>query len=305
MKSESLFDGTKNQESHSSWRAIAESRECDKRELCNKLYSRSKNFLDKDFKRKFKLEFFPGFWEMDLACTLLGSDFELSKEYSGNSGPDLCLINAETNRIWIEAVCVTKGDSSDEVSLGEPNQALRIDSEKIILRLTSAIYDKYKKHKKYLKSCICKEDEPFVIAVNGSLLTPGPGLDDCTPRIVKTVFEGGCDEFIFDKATGCVERRQIDYRPKIHKYNDNPISTNFFRVKEYENISALMFSESSLWSRPSETGSDYVIVHNPLAANPLAEGFFPFGSEYILKHSEPEGESLKINIYRRLDYLYE
>ncbi|WP_075187880.1 hypothetical protein [Teredinibacter haidensis] len=305
MKNENLFDSKGSKNSHKSWRSIAESREGYKRELCNQLYSKFKPYSDRDFKRKFELEFFSAFWEMDLACSLLDSGFKLSEQYSGNKGPDLCLINTGGNRIWIEAVCATRGNSLDEVSLGEPGRALRIDSEKIMLRLTSAIYDKDRKHKHYLEQCICKEAEPFIIAVNGSLLTPGPGLDDFTPRIVKAVFEGGSDKFIFDKATGSVESRQIDYRPEIDKYNNNSICTNFFRIKEFENISALLFSESSLWSRPCETGSDYVIVHNPLAVNPLPEGYFQFGSEYMLKQSKTENESLNINNYRKMEYLYE
>ena len=306
MKIENLFDSTGSQKPHVSWRAVFESTESEKKELCNRLYSKFKNFSDSNFITKFKSEFFPAFWEMDLACTLLDSGFKLSEEYCGNKGPDLCLINAEGNRIWIEAVCVTRGSSLDEVSLGEPEKASFIDSEKIMLRLTSAICDKDRKHKNYLKQGICKEDESFVIAVNGSLLAPGPGLDDCTPRIVKAVFEGGRDEFIINKFTDCVESRTIDYRPEILKHNNNPIFTNFFRTREYENISALLFSESSLWSRPCETGSDYITVHNPLAANPLVEGFFQFGTEYILKQSKTECEYLKINNYRKqLEYLYE
>lgn len=305
MKSEGLFDGVGNKNYHASWRSIAESKESSKRELCNKLYSRFKRFSDDSFAEKFKLEFFPAFWEMDLACTLIESGFILSEEYSGNDGPDLCLISAKGIRIWVEAICVTRGDSLDKVSLGETGQVQCIDSKKIMLRLTSAIYDKDKKHKHYLRQGICTEGEPFVIAVNGSLLTPGPGLDDCTPRVVKAVFEGGRDEFIFDKSTGIVERRQIDHRPEIYKYNNEAINTNFFQLKEYENISALLFSESSLWSRPCETGSDYITVHNPFAKNPLSEGFFKFGSEYIQKWSSSEGEFLKVNCYRKREYLYE
>ncbi len=242
---------------------------------------------------------------MDLACTLLDSGFKLSEEHSGNEGPDLCVINDQGNRIWIEAICATRGITLDKVSIGEPGQALSIDSERIMLRLTSAIAQKSKVHKCYLEKGICRKDEPFIIAVNGSLLTPGPGLDDCTPRIVKVVFEGGRNEVIFDKITGQIERKQIEYRPGIHKHNNSPVNLNFFRIKEFENVSALLFSESSLWSRPCETGSDYITVHNPLAANPLAEGLFQFGSEFILEHSKGEREFLKMNSYRRFEFLYE
>lgn len=305
MNDENLFGINGSLDSHESWRLIAESMEDDKRALCNKLYSKFKPYADRDFKRKFELEFFPPFWEMDLACSLLDSGFELSEQYSGNKGPDLCLFGTGANRIWVEAVCATIGNTLDKVAHVQPGHSQRIGSEKIILRLTSTIYDKHRKHRQYLEQGICNKNEPFIIAVNGSLLTPGPGLDDLTPRILKAVFEGGSDKFIFDKATGAIESRQIEYRPEIAKYNNHSIRTNFFRSKEYANISALLFSESSLWSRPSEVGSDYVIVHNPLAVNPLPEGFFQFGAEYMLKQSESGNESLSINNYRKLEYLYD
>lgn len=305
MTDDNLFDSDGSQNSHNSWRLIAESGENEKRELCNKLYKNFKPYADRDFKRKFELEFFPAFWEMDLACSLLDSGLKLSEKYSGNAGPDLCLTNTGENRIWIEAVCATRGNSVDRVPLGGPDSSPRIDNEKIMLRLTSVIRDKDKKHKRYLERHICNEDEPFIVAVNGSLLPPGPGLDDYTPRIVKAVFEGGGDEFVFDKNTGSIESRQIDFRPKIFKYNNISISTNFFRTRKYENISAVLYSESSLESRPSEPGSDYVIVHNPLALNPLPKGYFQFGEEYILEQSVDGKESIIIKNYRKMEYLYE
>lgn len=306
MNIDDLFKGTGTQKSHSSWRVLVDSEDFNKMELCNKLYSMFKPFSDNDFKKKFEIEFYSAFWEMDLACTLIESGFHLSDEFSGNEGPDLCLINSKGNRIWVEAVCVNRGTSSDEVSLGKSGQVMRIDSEKIMLRLTSAIFDKDKKHKHYLNKGICAENEPFIIAVNGSLLTPGPGLDDMTPRIVKAVFEGGHDEILFDRATGTAyEERQIDYRPTILKHNKEEIFTNYFRRNDYTNISALLFSESSLWSRPSELGSDYVTVHNPIAVNPIAEGFFQLGSEYIEKKNRNDSVYLDIKNYRKLEYLYE
>ncbi len=51
MKNENLFDFDGKQSYHASWRAISEAKESDKREICNNLYSKFKNFSDNDFKK--------------------------------------------------------------------------------------------------------------------------------------------------------------------------------------------------------------------------------------------------------------
>ena len=278
-----LFENSMNKDSHREWRKIADSVNSGQRELCNNLYSKYKPFSDNDFKGKFMEQFYPAFWEMDLACTLMDSGFQLSEEYSGNRGPDICLINSKENRVWIEAICVNTATSPKGRSLGHEDHTMIIDSEKTMLRLTHAISKKDKKHKEYLKNDICKKGEPFIIAINGSLLTPGPGLDELTPRIVKAVFEGGRDEILFNRNDGNCAERQLSYRQTIPKDNGEKICINYFRLKNYSNISALLYSESNIWYRPAELGSDYVIVHNPAADCPVKEGFFQFGTEYIEK----------------------
>lgn len=75
MNIDDLFKGTGTQKSHSSWRVLVDSEDFNKMKLCNKLYSMFKTFSDNDFKKKFEIEFYSAFWEMDLACTLIESGF--------------------------------------------------------------------------------------------------------------------------------------------------------------------------------------------------------------------------------------
>jgi hypothetical protein len=304
MYVEDLFEDCELENSHSIWNRIKESSDPEKRELCNSLYEKFAPFADKDFKNKFRVEFFSAFWEMDLACTLIRSGKNLSVKDSGDRGPDICVLDLEGRRTWIEAICVTRGTTRDEISLGRAGEVTRIDSEKILLRLTSAIYDKDIKHKEYLEQGVCKEDEPFVIAINGCHLTPGPGLDDLTPRIVKAVFEGGDDELLIDRIDGKYLGRQLGHRPVIPKHNNEKIPTGYFRLENYSNISAIIYSESGFAAIPAELGSDYVVVHNPISHNPLSEGYFRFGTEYMDKFAPTEISSLRTISYRQLDYLY-
>lgn len=64
--------------------------------------------------------------------------------------------------------------------------------------------------------------------------------------------------------------------------------TVFFEDETFSGISAIVYSAENILNSPRDSedmGEDLVIVHNPLAANPLPQGFFPFGSEYRLRRN--------------------
>jgi type I restriction enzyme S subunit len=277
------------------------------RSLCEKLYTKFSPYGDRDFIKKFQIEFFQKFWEMDLACTLIDSGHNLSEADSGDEGPDVCLLSENGIKMWIEAICPQRGNTKDGVSKPITGHPMSIDSKRIILRLTSAINAKHEQHLKNIEKGICTSNEPYIIAINGCQLTPGPGLDDLTPRIVKALFEGGNDMVSFDTGSESLEQKWCENRSHIEKANKENISLGYFMQQKYSNISAVIYSDSCYASRPSEAGGDYILVHNPFARNPLPEGVFKFGLEYIASKSkiDTEGDySLKVNNYRCQEYLY-
>ena len=305
-----LFSSKRIKNPHLAWSALKcgnDGRSELFRQFCNDSYEMFKPYSDSDFVNKFKIEFFPQFWEMDLACTLIKSDKMLSSFYSGNKGPDICLLDDKYKKIWVEAICPDKGSTTDQIPNYENNQVNTIPSDKIILRITSAIYKKHKIHLNYIKDKVCSADEPYIIAINGCLLTPGPGLDDVTPRIVKAVFEGGIDMIDYDLNSGLIDKRWCKNKQFIPNHNEVKVYLGYFFQKEFSNISAVLYSDSSYCTRPTELGGDYILVHNPLAKNPLPVGFLGVGIEYYLKEpykSEGRDYSLGINCYRQEEYLY-
>lgn len=304
-----LFENINVLNPHETWKLIkcgTDEESIKVRTLCNELYDKFSPYSDSDFVNKFQLEFFPKFWEMDLACVLMGCRKKLSETDSGDEGPDIC-IDESGKKVWVEAICPDRGHTLDSICKPVEGKAMSIESEKIILRITGSIYTKYKKHLKYIENRICSENDPYVIAINSCLLTPGPGLDDLTPRIVKAVFEGGNDVILFDKGSGKLSKKWCENREHLEKHNKEKISLGYFMQEKYSNISAILYSESSYAARPTENGGDYILVHNPFAKNPLNLGFFEMGLEYsanISSKNKEEKYSLAINNYRKAEYLY-
>jgi len=59
---------------------------------------------------------------------------------------------------------------------------------------------------------------------------------------------------------------------------------NFFEDETHNGISAVIYCNAHLINSPlvpTKMGENFVVVHNPLAKNPLPTGFFPFGEEWI------------------------
>ena len=89
---------------------------------------------------------------MYLTCALLQHghqhDYSVScPKRKRTGGPDI-LVEHDDLYIWIEAVTATDGDPTKADSVIKPklDQGYTVPDEKITLRYTTAIYEKYKKH---------------------------------------------------------------------------------------------------------------------------------------------------------------
>ena len=263
------------------------------RDICNVHYNKYFPYADSNFVSGFKNDPPARFWEMELALTLINAGFKIdSKDY----GPDVHLLTEKN--IWLEAVCPEMGKKKLPDSIQDYDE--RPSSEKIILRLTNSITSKFKTYQTYIKENVCSGDEPFIIAINGCRLTQGGG-DDLTPRIVKAVFGGGDDVISFKGSSQevtfkCVEKKFItkSNEPK------RSIDTTLFKDNNYSGISAILYSDSSYQHMPIENGSDFLMVHNPSARNPIEVGLLAFGKEYIPEKSNSLASKLRIIDHRIL-----
>jgi len=248
------------------------------KDLAISLWKLYEPYADDHFLDQIKRDFDARFWEMDLTCCLLGFGFEV---HSDKHGPDIKITNLESP-LWIEAIAPNSGkeglpDSVAELTLGI---ASSVPDEQIILRFTSAINEKHSKYLQYLADNIVKEGEPYVIAINGGQVRQSR-QDFDPPRIVRAVFPIGNEYIQFDRKTMKPIGSGFHYKEAVTKANGTDIPIDIFLNPEFSGISAVIYSNSDCCNRPDAAGLDYVVVHNPMAKNPIKPGTFPIGTEYI------------------------
>lgn len=250
------------------------------RELCNKLWELFKPHSDEHFLIEASIDFAARFWEMDLTVSLIEQGLNV---VCPKPGPDICLKNTDQN-VWIEAISPNKGCGVDEVPEVKESVAHNVPNDKIILRYTSAIAEKFTKYERYIKKKIISEDEPYVIAINGCQI-PYARPDFDPPRIVRSVFPIGPEYVSFSKKSLKTVDNGFQFRKSVKKEIGTDIMINHFTEPKFSGISAILFSCSDCFNRPEE-GNDWVMVHNPYAKNPLVKEWITCDKEYTATLSD-------------------
>jgi type I restriction enzyme S subunit len=222
---------------------------------------------------------------MYLTCALLQhakqQDYADSCPKSSTGGPDV-LIEHAGRRIWIEAVTATDGEAGkpDSITPPELGKASTVPDDKIILRYRSAIRAKHIKHADYLSNGIVSPVDPYIIAVNGYALSYG-WADAEIPRILKAVFPLGQLEFTFDRDTRTLTGARHQFRSAIYKRSGADVSTDLFMNREYNCVSAVLHScANACMTAGPLGGADFLLIHNPLAANSLPRKIIRSRREY-------------------------
>lgn len=114
------------------------------RKFIEELWKKYKPHADSHFRDQLSRNFKERFWEMYLGCSLMKMGLDIS---SNDYGPDIkTTIDGKT--VWFEAIAPGPGKGKDVVPEMPSNGSF--PQHKIILRFTSAIWDKYQKLEKYL-----------------------------------------------------------------------------------------------------------------------------------------------------------
>jgi len=212
-----------------------------------------------------------------------------------HEGPDIHL-EREGNRIWIEAVAVTRGDPSKADSLVEPNPT-EIPEEKIVLRYTSAIRQKYQQYFHYLRNRIIRKSDAYVVALNGSALGywRSPAWD--VPRFLKALYPIGKPQLLLDKKSREVVDTGNQPRFTIVKAQGSPVPVQAFIDRRWRGISAVIHScahadmgRFCAHEDMGRLGFEFEIAYNPLARQPVSRGVIPAKIEWWSKLSDAEGE---------------
>ncbi|MFT3800972.1 MAG: hypothetical protein QM766_07085 [Burkholderiaceae bacterium] len=235
------------------------------------------------------------FWacvsEAIVADRLSGCTFG-SRERLGE-GPDFLVLNGD-RKIWIEVVCPQPTGLPADWSNSQQDTWVSLPHEQILLRWTSAIRAKAEAllgsedgtKAGYLKSGLVHRDDAYVIAVNGCMLRRGdgdlPSLFGISrfPFAAEAVFPFGPVEVRLDRNSFEVLGQGHQVRPTIQKPNRSKVPTYTFLDKRFAPISAI-------WALDANGGAvigncdPMIVVHNPLATNPVPVGFLPAEADYV------------------------
>jgi len=241
------------------------------------LWQKFEPYADKNYRSDMQSHFHSRLWEMYLACSLIKQDMILIPKLN-NEGPDLRLnINGLT--VSIEAIAPENGVGSNAVPpvQGSDDQKFtQLPTNQIELRYCSAINEKFEKYKNYIDKQIISNDEPYVIAINGSKVYPI--VENEIPLIVRTVLAIG------DRVITIVNKQIVDDRYKsqttIYKFNGNSVNTDYFNDPEYFAISGILFSNTNSLDHQTTIGTEFIFVRNKLAKNPLPNNWLNHGYEF-------------------------
>ncbi len=233
-------------------------------------------------------------WEMMVAKIL---KFEGYEPKSTDHGPDF-VVERGGKRIFIEAICPGPGDEGNPNSVPPIIYGAPIFQDvpvaQIVLRIRSALEEKKRKYKQYLKEGIVSASDVCVIAVSSSKLSPRAKL--WPPAIMRATHGLGNPYVVFGQGEGVVGEG-IESCESIPKVNGQEIDTRFFLSEDNSLISAVLYSHCSFFSLVFDLFDESMIVHNPKARVPLPQGFIERINEIstICSHDGSHWQAYRIN----------
>jgi len=242
-------------------------------------------YVDPDLHLRARECYLPRFWELYVAYTLRENGLSLVPRESRRvriKGPDLLLDDEVT---WVEAVLPTGGSGPDAIHELRPGESGWVPHDALKLRFLSAIREKLGKHEHYRRTNVLTPTDRYVVAVGGCAINSAR-REQSIPRIVSSVLPFGAEQVHLDVTMLQVIGQSYAHQPSVRKESGALVATTLFQEPASAPISALLYAWADEINRPSFPGSEFIIVHNPLAANPLPLGYFPFGSEYWFEHGK-------------------
>lgn len=219
-------------------------------------------------------------WEMVLYRHLA----TLTKEISSTAaGPDFRAV-LEGAPVYIEAVTPAPTGLPIEWLIPPTGRArvLSFPHEAMLLRWTAALKEKREQLERHKKGGYIQDGVPTVIAVNSCRLSWRPEEIGITqlPFAVEAVFPVGPLAVPVNTRTGEFGQSYQSARFSIPSRRGSPVPTDSFLNPDYSGVSAVLGCATCHVPGGS---LPLVLVHNPLALNPLPLGVLGAKTEYIAR----------------------
>ncbi len=253
------------------------------------------NFLY-DFSSGDEEKFNQRWWEMYLTVHLINQKLKVINNGNSNNGSPDIKIAFKGKTIWIECISPTRGEEKNKVpalpvSILSDIKVNKVPWKEVLLRITSAIRDKFEKYQLYLKKAVVSEKDIFIIAINCSQLGKYGFIGKSQlPSIVEAVYPIGFNIFEIGKSENINDlSSSLSYMDRIYKANGSSVNTSIFLDKNYSGISGIIGTSRDEFQKDKPI----VFVSNPLSKNKLPESLIKFDKRYeIIK----VGSSLAVAI---------
>lgn len=221
-------------------------------------------------------------WEMILSLKLIGHGFELIPDSSKDGDrPDIC-IDICGRRVWIECYVPTLGNPNSKNYPISPkgNYGVRgVNINGLLLRLAGGLNEKKKQLSAWLEKGIVKENEPYIIAINGHILQFLDIDEKSLPRIMGVLYEVGPLCLEFDRSSEETRAFFLN-QAMLKKYNNAEVNAGFFLDEQNCKASGMIYSTDWIASYSSRPKPKYCYVENVNAKNRVDINFDDFMQTY-------------------------
>lgn len=259
------------------------------RSYIDQLWQVAGEYLDDDIQIAAQNDLMGRFWELYLAAALLDAGVALVPTSQRNlrlGGPD---IRVATPHMFIEAIVARPGTGPDKVTEAENLVVRSVPKSEITLRIRAAIDAKHTRYLQYVEDKVLQPNDPYVVAINGARVPSTRGEPE-PPWIVGAVFPIG-NRVIHINATSLeITGESFAHEPHLVKLSGALVSKGIFLDNSHSGISAVLYCWVDPCNRSDQRGRDFIVVHNPFAANPIPRGSLPCGVEAWL-----DGENVKLD----------
>lgn len=253
------------------------------------IWAKFEPYADAGFVKQFSQDPDAHFWEMYLGWSLLEAGKKLltaAERKTAECLPDLCVIEGE-RRIWIEAIAPDEGSGENKVKGPKPiNEGGGLEAAPVgqaQLRMTSALWDKSQKVKKYMAKGAMKDHDVKLIAIGVGRF--GLYVSEDPPAIISAVFPIGEEYVTIDKATAEVIDWGYHHSPSIEKKGaKDPIPRTAFLEDTFAHVSGIIWSRASIGNYV-RAARPLTFVHNPMATSKMDQGWSAWDKEYVTEKS--------------------